>query len=136
MFSPLQRRAQGAIMNDPINLLDYEIRKNPYPTYARLRDSPVQRVEPMGLWAVSRHEDVEYVLRSPQLFSSAGFGALLKPDWLPHNPIAESILTLDDPGHGKLRALLSHAFTARAVARIEPRIRAIAAELAARVREL
>ncbi len=64
----------------------------------------------MGMWAVSRYQDVEYVFKNPQLFSSAGFETLLKPAWLPHNPLADSILTKDGPGHTKLRALLSHAF--------------------------
>ena len=124
-------------MTEPVNLFAPEVRSDPYPTYARLRrDAPVQQVEPMGLWAVSRYQDVEYVLKNPQLFSSAGFEALLKPAWLPHNPLGDSILTKDGPGHTKLRALLSHAFNPRAVARLEVRIREIAAELAERLNTL
>jgi hypothetical protein len=121
-------------MTAPVNLFAPEVRSDPYPTYARLRrDAPVQQVEPMGLWAVSRYKDVEYVLKNPQIFSSAGFEALVKPAWLPHNPIGDSILTKDGIGHAKLRALLSSAFTPRAIARLEVRIRQFASELADRL---
>lgn len=118
-------------MTEPVNLFAPEVRSDPYPTYARLRrDAPVQQVEPMGLWAVSRYEDVEYVLKNPQIFSSSGFEALLKPTWLPHNPLGDSILAKDGADHAKLRALLSRAFTPRAIARLEVRIREIVADLA------
>lgn len=123
-------------VTEPTNLFAPDVRRNPYPTYARLRDAPVQQVEPGGFWAVSRHEDVEHVLKNPQVFSSAGFGALLKPSWLPHNPIADSMLTKDGPGHAKLRALVSRVFAPRAIARLEPRVRAIAAELCDRLATL
>lgn len=124
-------------MTEPVNLFAPEVRSDPYPTYARLRrDAPVQQVEPMGLWAVSRYQDVEYVLKNPQVFSSSGFEALLKPAWLPHNPIGDSILAKDGAGHAKLRALLSRAFTPSAIARFEERIREIAANLGDRLSTL
>jgi cytochrome P450 len=123
-------------MTDPVNLFAPDVRSDPYPTYARLRSAPVQQVEPMGIWAVTRHEDVEYVLKNPEIFSSAGFGAVLKPAWLRHNPMADSIVAMDGLGHDKLRALLSRAFTPRGVARLEPGIRSIAVELAERLRAL
>jgi cytochrome P450 len=87
----------------------------------------------MGLWAVSRYKDVEYVLKNPQVFSSSGFEALFKPAWLSHNPLGDGIVTKDGPGHAKLRALLSSAFSPRAIARLEVRIRDIAADLTDRM---
>lgn len=124
-------------MNDRINLFSTEIRKDPYPTYAVLRrsDAP-QQVEPGGLWAISRHDDVQFALKHPELFSSAGFEALYKPTWLPHNPLADSLITKDGDAHAKLRALVSRAFTARSIARLEPRVRAIAAESTERLKTL
>jgi len=117
-------------MPDPINLLVPDVRGNPYPTYVRLRqDAPVQQIQPGGLWAVSRHQDVELVLKNPQVFSSTGFGAFFKPAWLPHNPIGDSIVCLDGIAHTRLRTLLSRAFTPRAIARLEVRVREIAAEI-------
>src|SRR5262249_15133111 len=113
-----------------------DVRRNPYPIYARLRDAPVQQVEPGGVWAVSRHEDVEHALKNPQVFSSAGFEAFLKTSWLPHNPLGDSMITKDGPAHAKLRAQVSRVFAPRAIARLEPRIRAIASELAGRLATL
>lgn len=124
-------------MTEPVNLFAPEVRSDPYPTYARLRrDAPVQQVEPMGLWAVSRYEDVEYVLKNPKVFSSSGFEALFKPDWLPHNPVGDSLGVKDGLGHAKLRALQSYAFAPRAIARLDIRVREIAADLADRLRTL
>lgn len=118
-------------MREPINIFDPDMRANPYPRYARMRlDGPVQQVQPGGFWAVTRAEDVEFVLKNPQIFSSAGFESLFKPAWLPHNPIGDSMVSKDGPAHAKLRALLSSAFTPRALARLEPQIRAICAEVA------
>ena len=117
-------------MNEPINLFAPEVRSDPYPTYARLRlDAPAQQVAPMGFWAVSRYEDVEQVLKNPQVFSSAGFEALFKPNWLPHNPMGDSLVAKDGRGHTNLRALLSSVFTPSAIARREVRVREIAADI-------
>lgn len=120
-------------MEEPINLFAPDIRADPYPSYARLRlGSAIQKVEPGGFWAVSRAEDVEYVLKNPQLFC-AGFGPIFKPAWLPHNPLGDSMVTKDGPEHTQLRALVSHAFTPRAIARLEPRVRAICVDVAERL---
>ena len=118
-------------MNQPIHIFDPAFRANPYPFYAQMRTSqPLCQVEPAGLWAVSRHADVVFVLKHPELFSSQGFRAAWEPEWLGYNPVARSILAMDGPPHAKLRALVTRAFGARALARLEPRIRALAGELA------
>jgi cytochrome P450 len=98
------------------------------------RTSPVCQVDPDGWWAVSRHEDVVFVLKHPELFSSAGRSgardAILDPR-LAKDPIfAEegSIITSDPPAHGRLRRLISGAFAPRAMQRLEDRVRRLAAE--------
>lgn len=118
-------------MQEPINIFDPDVRANPYPSYARMRlDGPVQQVQPVGFWAVSRAEDVEFVLKNPQIFFSAGFEPIFKPAWLPHNPMGDSMVAKDGPAHAKLRALVSSVFTPRALARLEPQIRATCVEVA------
>jgi hypothetical protein len=118
-------------MQDPINIFDPDVRANPYPSYARMRlDGPVQQVQPGGFWAVTRVQDVEFVLKNPQIFSSTGFEPIFKTAWLPHNPIGDSMVAKDGPAHAKLRALVNSAFTPRAIARLEPQIRATCAEVA------
>lgn len=118
-------------MADRVNVLAPAFRANPYPHYAEMRRArPVCQVEPGGMWAVSRHEDVLFVLKNPELFSSQGFEFAWQPPWVGYNPLANSVLAMDPPAHGRLRSLVSQAFGPRAVARLEGRIRARADELA------
>lgn len=114
------------------NLLSPELKTNPYPAYAEMRrNAPVCQVDPGGMWAVTRFDDVVYVLKNPELFSSRGFGVATNPPWLGGNPFSESMITLDPPQHGRLRGLVSKAFGASAVARMEPRVRAFAEQAVA-----
>jgi cytochrome P450 len=119
-------------MSARYNLLSPELKTNPYPAYADLRrNAPVCQVDPGGMWAVSRYDDVMHVLKHPHLFSSQGFRVATNPPWLGGNPFSESMLTMDPPQHGRLRMLLSRAFGLSAMARMEPRVRAFAQQAVA-----
>lgn len=121
---------------DRLNLLAPDVRKNPYPHYAELRRSaPVTPIEPGGVWAVSRHDDVVAVLKQPELFSSQGLRATTVQPWIAHNPMTDSLVLLDPPRHTQVRALVTHAFGARVIPRVEPLARDIAASFAARACE-
>ncbi|WP_309890343.1 cytochrome P450 [Archangium sp.] len=117
-------------MEQPLNLMTPEVRANPYPLYAELRQLPPCQVEPGGMWAVSRYEDVVAVLKDPRRFSSAGLGRSFLPPWLERNPTAHSLVMKDPPEHTRLRGMLSRTFGPAALSRLEPRIRAIAEQLA------
>jgi cytochrome P450 len=117
-------------MSLPLNLMAPEVRANPYPLYAQLRRGPVCQVEPGGLWAVSRHDDVVAVLKDPRRFSSVGLGRSFLPPWLERNPVASSLVMRDPPDHTRLRGLVGKAFSGAALQRMEARVRAIAEELA------
>ncbi|MXM66505.1 cytochrome P450 [Streptomyces sp. HUCO-GS316] len=94
----------------------------PYADYRVLRDHhPVAwQEEPEvlgwpagpGFWAVTRHADVVRVLKDPATYSSY-LGATQigdpDPDDLPF--IRRMMLNQDPPGHGRLRRLVSRAFT-------------------------
>ncbi|HEX5746218.1 MAG TPA: cytochrome P450 [Archangium sp.] len=112
-------------MADKPNIYAPEIWSDPHPFYASLRrEAPVSQVEPGGMWAVTRYEDVLHVLKNPQLFSSEGFRPAVQPAWLQQrNPVADSILMMDPPTHTRLRALITRTFSASGVARLEPSIR-------------
>ncbi|RKG55478.1 cytochrome P450 [Corallococcus sp. AB011P] len=124
-------------MNSRLNLLAREVCDNPHPYLAELRRSaPIVQVDPGGIWAVTRYDDAQYVLKSTQLFSSEALRMAMDPEWLGRpNPIAESIIFLDPPKHGRLRTLVSRAFTPATLTQLEPRIRAVARELATRMVE-
>ncbi|XYH98455.1 cytochrome P450 [Sorangium sp. So ce1128] len=118
-------------MSNRYNLLASEVRNDPYPVYAEMRRSaPVCQVDPGGLWAVSRYDDVAAVLSESAVFSSAGLREATRPSWLGHNPVADSLLLQDPPAHTKLRALVSKAFSSRVVPRVEPLVRAAARRFA------
>jgi cytochrome P450 len=108
------------------NLLRPEFLQNPYPLYAQLRrTAPVCQVEPKGIWAITRYDDVQYVLKNPQLFSSAGLKAGAEPLWLGRrHPLNDSLVMQDPPAHGRLRALVAKAFGGSMLPRMEPDIRA------------
>ncbi len=111
------------------NPLSPEVQANPFPYYARLRrDTPVLWVEPLRAWMVSRYQDVEYAIRNPQLFSSAGFSAQALGDLNPV-PGAPWILEMDPPDHTRVRKLVNKAFTPRLIKALEPRLRSITQEL-------
>ncbi|MDC0713398.1 cytochrome P450 [Stigmatella sp. ncwal1] len=114
-----------------VNILSPEFQANPYPGYAQLRrDAPVIQVEPAGFWAISRYEDVAFVIKNPQLFSSQGFKAAWQPAWVGYNPLANSMIASDGAGHTRMRTLVSRAFNASAIQRLEARIRKLSHRLA------
>jgi len=112
-----------------------EVQQNPYPYFEHLRNhSPVYWVEALQSWAVSRYEDVAYIAKNTQLFSSAPIIPAILGD---QNPVPEVswMISADPPAHTHLRKLVSKAFTPRMVGALEPRIREIVAELLGHIEE-
>jgi cytochrome P450 len=71
-----------------------------------------------GFWAVTRYDDVRYVLRTPEIFSSARGATQIRdpePEDLPF--IRRMILNMDPPEHQRLRKLVTAAFTRRRLER-------------------
>ncbi len=84
---------------------------DPYPIYARMRDeAPVCHVPVVGLWFVTRWEDVERAASHPELFDSR-----VTPSPLDRAMGGESILVLDGEPQKRLRAMLEPALRPRAV---------------------
>ena len=103
-----------------------DLRANPYPTYAWLRDAaPVYRSPDKGFFAVSRFADVLETLHDWKTYSS-GQGITL--EGLPPD-IQPEMITMDPPRHDELRTLVKRAFTPKAINELEPRVYAIAREI-------
>ncbi len=86
--------------------------------------------EVKGWWNVTRFADVLYVSRHPELFSSergiVQFEPVNEEDAMAAaTGNGKMLITMDPPRHVKLRRLVNKAFTPRAVAVMEPEIRAI-----------
>jgi cytochrome P450 len=111
---------------DPYN---YDFHEDPYPYYQRLRDeAPLYRNDELGFWALSRHQDVLQGFRNSTSLSNA-FGVSLDPASRgPHASKTMSFLAMDDPGHLRLRTLVSKGFTPRRIRELEPRVTEIAVE--------
>jgi len=106
-----------------------EFHANPYPFYHRLRATdPVHRT-PMGLWVLTRYDDVVSVLKDPR-FGREEFAQTLANVY---GEGARSMLFRDPPDHTRLRGLVSQAFTPRMIERMRSHIQEIVDRLLDRV---
>ncbi|MBE1587384.1 cytochrome P450 [Nonomuraea angiospora] len=106
-------------------LLEHASRPDPYPIYAEFRARGPLWIEEMSSLVVTGYHDCETLLRDPRL--SAERWRFFQPDGAadPYPQDAPAsvrrpwFLSLDPPDHTRLRRLVSSAFTARTVARME-----------------
>ena len=112
---------------------------DPYPQYAALRAAePVHFSPALQAWVLTGYEDCALVLRDDETFSSSsdsasGQLAQVLQQQRREFPLGETptVLNSDPPVHTRLRTLLNHAFTPRAIEGLRPRIEEIAASLLA-----
>ncbi len=101
----------------------------PHATFRRLRtEEPVSwwdEPDGAGFWAVTRHEDLKYVSRNVETFSSAGGVTLeeMEPDDF---AARRNMLEYDPPEHTRYRRLVSKPFSRREVYAYESAIRVLA----------
>ncbi|WP_066364426.1 cytochrome P450 [Herbidospora mongoliensis] len=119
-------------------LWEPDTRRDPHAFYVRVRAAgrPVPQIDPAGnrFWVVAGHADVLEGLQHPDI------GHQLPGRACPHSEAeriaSRQLISLDPPDHTRLRGLVSKAFTARMVARLEPWIAGVADDLVARALEL
>ncbi|NUW32560.1 cytochrome P450 [Nonomuraea sp. SMC257] len=112
---------------------------HPYDVYDELRrTAPVTYFEPTDQWLISRHADVNALLRDRRLgrtylhvATHEEFGRRPEPDFQePFWRVSRNgMLEVEPPLHTRLRRLVSKAFTPRMVESLRPRVRAIAGDL-------
>ena len=102
-------------------------RANPYPLYERMRRDPVHRAV-TGFWFVSSYATCDRVMRNPVFrrrhkgsweLRAALQGATGRRWWEGQD---RWMLWLDPPDHGRVRGLVSRAFTPRYVAAMRGRV--------------
>jgi cytochrome P450 len=108
---------------------------DPYPVYAELRQRhPVLYDQATDHWLVSRHQDVNALLRDRRfgrtyvhVASHAEMGRPDETEW--HAPfwwlIRNGILDMEPPDHTRVRRLVSKAFTPKMVEGLKPHIQGI-----------
>jgi cytochrome P450 len=87
------------------------------------------------VYTVSRYDEVSYVLKHPEIFSSEAMGGSEVQVINAEGDIAPtsgSLIAHDPPEHSRQRNIVSRGFTPRRIAQLEPKIRKNAEELFAR----
>ena len=128
---PLAReRLESGVAYNPLSPKMYS---DPYPIYRKLREkSPVHFSRLVNGWVLTRHRDVDAVLRDFKRFSNdERNGASVR--FSPYSDEARSMLRIDPPDHTRMRSLVGKAFTPRAVAELKPRIEEIVDRLLDRI---
>jgi cytochrome P450 len=88
-------------------------------------DDPVEYKPELGMWHVYGHPEAARVLGDPATFSSNTKRKVAEAEAFAEG----NIIWMDPPEHRKLRNLVSHAFTPKVVANLEPRIAELTHEL-------
>src|SRR5216684_2125283 len=121
------------------NPLDPAFIADPYPFYRRLREQAPVFKTPQGFWLITRYDDTAFVLRDKRFGKDfvgnmerryGGSAGMNEPAIA---SLARTMLVLDPPDHTRLRSLVTKAFTARRVADMRPRIKALVDEQLDRV---
>jgi cytochrome P450 len=122
------------------NPFDPGFRSDPYPLYRRLREEQPRHLSPLGFWVLSRHEDCLGLLKDRRMSSDESRSATFQQSGSlrrvhpeggepPLGEEARPFLFMDPPDHTRLRGLVSKAFTARVVERLEPRVQELVDDL-------
>jgi cytochrome P450 len=123
---------------DDIDLLAPSAVADPYPLFAQLRESqPVVWSQAQGAWLFLRHDDLTAALRDPRLSSDRVrpiYETKLSPaqrvQRQPTYDLLQHWMVFNDPPrHTRLRELVGHAFTPRAIKRLQSRIEHLVEEL-------
>jgi len=131
-----RERIETGILFNPLRK---DLRVDPYPFYAELRErDPVHRSYAASGWVLTRYADILGVLADRRFSSDernwkryARMRARRHRAGIPdfYDDQLASMLRIDPPDHTRLRTLVSKAFTPRAVERMRPRIEAVVGEL-------
>jgi cytochrome P450 len=122
-----------------INFMDPEVQENWFSAYEVLqRDAPVYFMPEIGMYVLTKYEDVMSVVRQPEVFTGgpdfrkndpmikfAEARALYEQrGWRPQMPLNENL-----PKHRRYRGLIDPFFTPAAVKKREPMVRKIINDL-------
>lgn len=113
-----------------------EFRANPFPIYHLLRSAAPVFQTPIGVWLISRWADGDAILVDKR-FATIDLNRIGQAGNLPKTPVltearetmGRTMLFMDPPNHGRIRGLVSKAFSLRMVESLRPRIQKIADDL-------
>jgi cytochrome P450 len=121
---PGETPESGVVEFDPF---DPGFAADPYPHYDALRAVAPVWETPLGLWLLTRYDDVVRILRDPRLSVEERNAAVRMPmqDEMEaragnRSRGSRSMLSLDPPDHDRLRRLVAKAFTPRTIEELAP----------------
>src|SRR5262245_49526848 len=125
-------------MSPRVDFTSQEFFRDPAAGVRRLRESGsvvATRFPIIGkVWVTTTHELTARVLKESDTFSmrKEGGGLTGLRWWMPAmvRTVANSMLSMDEPDHTRLRGIVDEAFRRRAILDMEPRIRSLADDLA------
>lgn len=108
---------------------------DPHRVYAALRrDDPVHWYPDGPFWVITKYDDIRFISKHPELFSSAEIailGDIIKDrDGVP-GPPRDTILFRDPPEHLEHRKVLNHQLTPARVNAIDADVRSVVADVCA-----
>lgn len=118
---------------DPVaRLMRPESKDDPYPLYEDIRRRGFAR-SGLGAWVTASHDTAAAILRDRRFSASPvhqrGYRPAAYPPGDPRAELPADLLTLDPPDHTRIRRLVTGAFTPKAIAALEPFIRATTTRL-------
>ncbi len=124
------------------NLMDDDTRECPFPYFQSIRhlEHPVYFMPEIGAWYVSRYEDVRYIKKHPEIFSSdifklggqkGGASRSAAEEYKAEHGWARvsTLQRTDPPVHTKYRKLINHAFTVSRVRKMTNYIETVVNDL-------
>lgn len=123
-----------------VSFIDPAIQEKPFAYYRAIRDGdPVHYETDLGMYLVSRHEDLMAVLRDPVVFSQElGYYRQMAHGHLDEmkevlaregGGFFPDVANIDPPRHTRVRRLLSQAFGRRRMKALEPQFERLVDEL-------
>jgi cytochrome P450 len=136
---PSESERKGPAMTVRVDFTSQDYLRNPAAGIERLRTSgPIVKVRfPIigRTWITTMQEAADRMLKDSRTFTIRKDGGAIAglQWWMPgiFRALASNMLTADEPHHTRLRSIVDEAFRRRAILDMEPRILAIADELAA-----
>jgi cytochrome P450 len=116
--------------------LDEDFRNDPYSVLNRLRrEAPVHEDTELKRFIYTRHDDVRSILRDKEVWSDprkANPGTFTR-EFFGDGDEEPSMLMMDEPGHRRLRSLVSKPFTPASVEKWRPRTREVVRKVLASI---
>jgi len=115
------------------NFMPFGPNRDPYPTYAAMRETGRVLRSPMGALMVHRYDDVREVHGDHEHYSMGALGGIGDRGG-DAQFMAQTMLTTDPPDHERLRRVVQVAFAPRSIAQMEDAVRGITRRLLANKR--